>query len=356
MFEVTGAEIQQLDDVQLRTLIARLAIAELRSKNFPVSGVTAGGDQNAADGGVDVRVELPDHHFSDDFIPCVPLGIQVKKPDMPKAAILSEMKPNGSLRSVIGELADAEGGYIIASSSGSLADKPLGDRRNAMRSALAGHPKADDLHTDFYDRDRLATWVNLYPGVAAWVRGCVGRPLTGWQAMGDWSGTRIGGDGAFISDDTACLLIAGSKEQTVLPIIDGIQAIRASLAEPGQCIRLIGMSGLGKTRLVQALFESDVGLGLRQELAGDREASFGAVHSRIVATRAFRLSVRDTGEATGLLRQKAANRTFGGHRKEWVGCSRDRRPPPDRYRAANLEEFPAIKNEGHSRENAQAAC
>jgi hypothetical protein len=77
--------------------------------------------------------------------------------------------------------------------------------------------------------------------------------------MGDWSGTRIGGDGAFISDDTACLLIAGSKEQTVLPIIDGIQAIRASLAEPGQCIRLIGMSGLGKTRLVQALFESDVG-------------------------------------------------------------------------------------------------
>lgn len=233
MFDVLGTDIQKLNDTDLRTLIVRLAIAELRSKNLPVSGVTAGGDQNAADGGLDVRVELPDHHFSGDFIPCVPLGIQVKKPNMPKAAILAEMKPNGSLRSVIGELADAEGGYIIASSSGSVADKPLGDRVNAMRSALTGHPKADDLHTDFYDRDRLANWINLYPGVAAWVRAQVGRPLAGWRPMGDWSGTRIGSAGAFISDGSACLLDASSQEQMVLPIIDGIQAIRASLAEPG---------------------------------------------------------------------------------------------------------------------------
>lgn len=259
MFEVIGSEIQMLDDSQLRTLIARLAIAELRAKNLPISGVTAGGDQNAADGGLDVRVELPNKSFSDDFIPCVPLGIQVKKPNMSKAAITAEMRPNGSLRPVIGELADAEGGYIIASSSASLADKPLRDRRSAMRDALDGHAKAGDLHTDFYDRERLATWVNLYPGVAAWVRSRIGRPLAGWQALGDWSGVRIAGDGKYIFDDAACLLDARSKEQTVLTIIDGIQAIRAALAVPGQCVRLIGTSGLGKTRLVQALFESEVG-------------------------------------------------------------------------------------------------
>lgn len=259
IFEVTGAEIQMLDDSQLRTLIARLAIAELRAKSLPISGVTAGGDQNAADGGLDVRIELPHNSFSDDFIPCVPLGIQVKKPNMSKAAITAEMRPNGTLRTVIGELADSEGGYIIASSSASLADKPLRDRRDAMRAAVDGHPKADDLYTDFYDRERLASWVNVYPGVAAWVRSRIGRPLAGWQALGDWSGIRIGGKGTYIFDDAACLLDARSKEQTVLTIIDGIQAIRAALAEPGQCVRLIGTSGLGKTRLVQALFESNVG-------------------------------------------------------------------------------------------------
>lgn len=259
MFEVTGSDIQLLDDRQLRTLIARLCLAELRSMDLPVSGVTAGGDQNAPDGGLDVRVELPGGTFSGDFIPTVPLGFQVKKPDMGPAAIEKEMQPDGSLRAVIGELADAGGGYIIVSSNGSVADKPLQNRKTAMRAALDGHPSADRLTVDFYDRDRLACWVNCYPGVSAWVREKIGSPLSGWQALGDWSGTRIGGDGDFIFDDTACLVDARGKEQSVLPMIEGIAQLRAILAQSGQCVRLIGMSGLGKTRLVQALFESEIG-------------------------------------------------------------------------------------------------
>lgn len=259
MFEVTGNDIQLLDDKQLRTLVARLCIAELRSKNLPVSGVTAGGDQNAPDGGLDVRVELSGEAFSGDFIPVVPLGFQVKKPDMGPAAIKQEMRPEGTLRSVIGELADAGGGYIIVSSNGSVADKPLQNRKAAIRGALGGHPSAARLTVDFYDRERLAGWVNCYPGVSAWVREKIGSPLSGWQALGDWSGTRVSGDGRFICDDTACLMDARGKEQSVLPMSEGITQLRATLAEPGQCVRVIGMSGLGKTRLVQALFESEIG-------------------------------------------------------------------------------------------------
>lgn len=259
MFEVSGAEIQLLDDEQLRTLIARLAIAELLSKNLPISGVTAGGNQNAADGGLDVRVELQGASYAGDFIPRVPLGIQVKKPDMGPAAITGEMKPNGSLRAVLGELADSGGAYVIVSSQGSVADKPLQNRRKAMAKAYVGHGSANKVHTDFYDRERLAIWVNQYPGVAAWVRARIGRPLAGWQSMGDWTGTRVGGDGKYIADDAACLVDARSKDQAVLPIVEGINTIRAVLAQPGQCVRLIGMSGLGKTRLVQAMFESEVG-------------------------------------------------------------------------------------------------
>ena len=41
MFEVTGSDIQLRDDKQLRTLVARLCLAELRSMDLPVSGVTA---------------------------------------------------------------------------------------------------------------------------------------------------------------------------------------------------------------------------------------------------------------------------------------------------------------------------
>ncbi len=259
MFEVTGDEVQRLDDVQLRTLVARLAIAELNAKLLPVSGVIAGGHQNAADGGLDVRVELPGCGYAGDFIPRVPLGIQVKKPDMGPAAITAEMKPKGVLRTVLGELADVGGAYIIVSSQGSVADKPLQNRRKAMVDAFSGHALAHKVHIDFYDRERLALWVNQYPGVAAWVRARIGRPLSGWQSLGDWSGIRVGGDGKYVADGAACLVDTRSKDQAVLPIIDGINCIRGALSQPGQCVRLIGMSGFGKTRLVQALFESEVG-------------------------------------------------------------------------------------------------
>lgn len=258
MFEITGNDIQRLDDAQLRTLVARLTIAELSSRGRPIAGVTAGGDQNSADGGLDVRVEVPDD-YAGDFIPRAPLGIQVKKPDMRPAAIAAEMKPTGVLRPVIGELADAGGAYVIVSSQGSVADVRLKERRDAMAEALCGHRSANKLRIDFYDRDRLATWVNEYPGVAAWVRTRIGRPLAGWQPLGDWSGTRVGGDRKFISDDTAVLLDTRSRDQAILPVVEGINRIRSTLSEPGQCVRLIGMSGLGKTRLVQALFENDVG-------------------------------------------------------------------------------------------------
>ncbi|MDT9599135.1 hypothetical protein [Sphingosinicella rhizophila] len=259
MFEVTGDEIQRLGDTELRTLVSRLAIAELRAKCMPIAGVTAGGHQDAADGGLDVRVEVAVEGYEGDFVPRVPLGVQVKKPDMSASAIKDEMSPKGILRPVIGNLADDGGAYIIVSSQGSVADKPLSDRRTAMSESLDGHPSQSKLLVDFYDRERLATWVNQYPGVAAWVRAKVGRPLAGWQSLGDWSGIRVGGDGKFIADDAACLIDARTGVQHVLAVVDGINSIRDLLSQPAQCVRLIGMSGLGKTRLVQALFESEVG-------------------------------------------------------------------------------------------------
>src|SRR5262249_46176732 len=60
MLEITPEDIAELDDADLRTLIGRLCEAELASRGLPVSSVTWGGDQRAADGGVDVRVALPE--------------------------------------------------------------------------------------------------------------------------------------------------------------------------------------------------------------------------------------------------------------------------------------------------------
>ena len=212
MFEISGTDINSLGDADLRSLITRLAMAELRANGHPLSSVTAGGHQDAADGGLDVRIECPTDMSSPDFVPRRSTGFQAKTSSMPVAAILKEMRPHNVLRDVIRGLADASGAYVIVSAQGSVADKPLADRRKAMRDALHDYPNGAQLHTDFYDRDRLAIWINKYPGIAAWVRVRIGRPLSGWSSIGDWDGGAVALK-PYLFNDKACLIDASSRDR-----------------------------------------------------------------------------------------------------------------------------------------------
>ena|SRR5260370_42185952 len=101
MFEITGEDIALLNDEGLRTLVGLLCEAEARSRGFSTSSVTWGGNQNAADGGLDVRVALSANAVIDGFVPHPATGFQVKKQDMPRTAILEEMRPKGVVRPVI---------------------------------------------------------------------------------------------------------------------------------------------------------------------------------------------------------------------------------------------------------------
>lgn len=257
MFEVVGSDIERLSDTELRSLVVQLATSELRKQGLPLSSVTAGGHQDAPDGGLDVHVECAATLPRPDFVPRRHTGFQVKKPDMPAGAIRDEMRPNGTLRTVIAELAAQQGAYIIVSAQGSVAHKPLGERRRAMRDQLGDLPTPEDLHTDFYDRERLAAWVNEYPGIAAWVRKCTGRPLEGWSPINRWGGA--GATDPFLTDASTCLVDESRKPGETLQVLDGIARLRSELRRAGRCVRLIGLSGVGKTRLVNALFEQHVG-------------------------------------------------------------------------------------------------
>lgn len=259
MFEITGKDISELNDTDLRTLIARLCEAELRRSGLPISGVTAGGDQNAPDGGLDVRVSLAQLGDRTDFIPRPNTGFQVKKPDMPRSEILNEMRPGGVVRPVIEELAEQGGAYIIVSSKGSTADRSLRDRRNAMAEAVSGLAAANDLFLDFYDRDRVASWARQYPALVSWIRERLGRPMQGWQPFSNWSAPMESMDSTYLKDAKCRIHDCRSTQEEGLTIEDGISRIRTILARPGGTVRLIGLSGLGKTRLAQTLFDSRIG-------------------------------------------------------------------------------------------------
>ncbi|CAJ4226671.1 Uncharacterised protein [Burkholderia pseudomallei] len=260
MFDITPDDIKELNDVDLRILVGRLCEAELSRRGFSPSAVTYGGSQTAADGGLDVRVELPANADIDGFIPRRITGFQVKTPDMARAAIIDEMRPHGAIRPVIQDLASNAGAYIIACSTGTVADMRLRERREAMRESLDEVPNSDQLHTDFYDRTRLATWVRCFPGLVAWVKQRIGRSLRGWRPYGAWSGAAEGVDASYLVDEGLRLHL-GRADESPRSIGDGLEQLRSALAQPGKIVRLVGLSGVGKTRLVQALFDHRVGNG-----------------------------------------------------------------------------------------------
>ncbi|MGY2222436.1 hypothetical protein ACW9IK_07060 [Pseudomonas gingeri] len=259
MFDVTPDDINQLNDVDLRELVGRLCEAELQRLGLSPAAVTWGGNQTAADGGLDVRVSLPSGTLIEGFVPRASTGFQVKKPDMPRAEIITEMRPGQAIRPVIQELADEAGAYIIVSSAGSTADSALRKREGALREALTGVRNAEKLQTEFYDRTRLATWVRCHSGLVIWVRSRVGRSLAGWQPYGPWSGKVEGVEAEYLLDDKLRLSFGQQSESSEQPMVQAIDKLRDKLSAPGSIVRLVGLSGVGKTRLVQALFDERIG-------------------------------------------------------------------------------------------------
>lgn len=259
MIDLKGNHIASLGDEELRELVTKLCEAELQRNALPASAVLSGGNQTAKDGGIDVAVELDASTSTAglDFVPKPLTGFQVKCDDMPEGKILAEMKPEGVLRDSIKVLIAGKGAYVMVSSKGSVTKLVLDRRIAAMRAALASEPDGDTLKIDFYDRDRLARWVRQYPGVEMWVRARVGVPLRGWQGYGAWAA-----GSEYLLDETARLLERSRGDAPTLLTVDaGMGRLRTILNTPGQVSRLIGLSGTGKTRLVQALFEQGVGEG-----------------------------------------------------------------------------------------------
>jgi hypothetical protein len=258
MLEITGKHIAALTDSDLRDLIGRLCEAEVNGRGFSTSHVAYGGHQDASDGGLDVRVELPAGRQIEGYIARPLTGFQVKATPMPPSKIKAEIRPNGRVRLVIQGLANSSGGYLIACSAESTTGRTLENRKQAMHDALQDLSNIGNLFLDFYDQTRIASWVRSHPGIIPWVREKIGQPIRGWRSYGNWSNSPTGISTAYLLDDQARIRSRTTSSDKEFSVSEGIAQVRQRLSEPGGIVRLVGLSGVGKTRLVQALFEQAV--------------------------------------------------------------------------------------------------
>ncbi len=255
LFTVSSTEIQQLDDEQARELVARLCQAEANKLEAEALDVTWGGDQRAKDGGVDVRFKANRLPTSSTYLPSANAGFQVKAEPFPPAKIGAEMAPKGAIREAIKELALVGGSYLIVSTRDSTSDSALKARIEAMNDTVATYGVAGKLHLDFLDSRRIASWVEQYPALVIWTKTALGKPHTGWRPYGPWAYREDDPDAVYLLDDKVKVFTPNTDTGT--DVLTAINAIRSELALK-RTVRLVGLSGVGKTRMVQALFDNRI--------------------------------------------------------------------------------------------------
>ncbi|QQO33173.1 hypothetical protein JJC00_32335 [Bradyrhizobium diazoefficiens] len=91
------------------------------------------------------------------------------------------------------------------------------------------------------------------------MRARIGKSVPGWRSHGEWSYVPAGADKAYLLDDKARIKTGSNDDGEGLPAVDGINRMRDALRKPGRVVRLVGLSGVGKTRLVEALFDATSG-------------------------------------------------------------------------------------------------
>ncbi|MBX4974332.1 hypothetical protein HJB73_12885 [Rhizobium lentis] len=252
LFLVSSEEIQRLDDAQARELVARLVRAEAEKLEAATSSVTWGGDQRAKDGGIDVRFTSSALGSNSAYLPSYCAGYQVKAEKFPPHKISDEMAPGGVVSASIVNLLRDNHAYIIVSTKDSASDSSLAARKAKM-AECAKEAGLDGKGTlDFFDARRLADWVERYPSIGVWVKEIVAGPIQGWRPYGAWAYRESDPQAEYLIDDKVKVFAPNADEGS--NALEAINAIRLDLIS-GRTVRLVGLSGVGKTRLVQALFD-----------------------------------------------------------------------------------------------------
>ncbi|RYH07778.1 hypothetical protein [Tropicimonas sp. IMCC6043] len=256
LFEIEKDYLARLTDIQLEELIARLCEAEVSKFGGKLRDVMWSGSINAPDGGVDVQVKS-DPTFDGDFIQRPETVFQAKKPSMPPSKIRGEMTEGTAPLDILKHLASKKGAYIIVCLSEDNSPRSHRSRVEAMEQVVGALPETADVHVDFYDRSRLQRWLAQHVTVQLWVREVLGRRVSGWRPFGRWSATPIDADDAMLLASGVEVLVPGHAGPVQLD--KGIQLTRELLRKSPKAVRITGLSGVGKTRFVQALFEENVG-------------------------------------------------------------------------------------------------
>ena len=251
-FEVVGEHIAALTERTFPLLLRLLLSAEAQVNHLSAVRIHVASNIYATDGGEDGRITWKDGPDHTPFLLSRLNQFQLKASGIfPAAAAKDVLGKKHEVKAMVRSVLEVGGHYIMLCAH-SYAKKAINDREARIRNYLrdAGMT-VDDDQVEFRDADEIACWVNAHPSVALWLkeqtdRGTIG-PFRSWSC---WSDRTKYDQPPMVKDER-------------LPVLRG--RLRDLVAEPRQFVRVVGLSGVGKTRLIfEALgaTEEEVAAGL----------------------------------------------------------------------------------------------
>lgn len=245
ILEITREDIQRLDDKQLPNLLKKLLYLEAKRFDLQILSSRVSLTPNQKDGGVDGYIKWD--HLS-----------REKTDYFPNKSILFQCKQRTSLRGfgpadcqnellnsdkkTVKECIDShfleKGAYILFCNlplNSQMQNQRIKGFRKGLRYATAYY--ADICDILIYDGEKIADWTNQFPAAALYVCECFGRNIPlGALTWGEWDKYYVQ---TFFSDKNLDAIITG---------------IRQSISGKQKVVRIIGNSGLGKTRVALEAF------------------------------------------------------------------------------------------------------
>lgn len=250
---LTGIEpshIERLDPDKLVKLLHFLLHCEAFKRSILNHGILVPFQINVPDGGRDAQWN---HEIEDyEYIPRSKTYYQAKASNLTigkcKAELITEDSANkGQLipKPRVKEVLESGGCYAFFTTSLDFTDDQEKDIESVAEEAFkktnfTRHPESKVV---FFGRNKIHDWVNRHPSAIVYTRKLLGEVRQHDFMLLDDVGREFAEDGAFFSNES----------------LDRIQRdIRDALIQQDRCdIRITGLSGIGKTRLVYEALKSD---------------------------------------------------------------------------------------------------
>jgi GTPase SAR1 family protein len=277
IFDIAPEQIKSLSSTNLVELLRKLLHAEALDSGISLRGISVPLQITVPDGGEDARISWTGGHERTDYLPSRFCIFQSKATDPKQAGWKKEVWTKASQKHGVSRKlneavakAIAEKGAYIGFTSAILIGTKYDDRVKGIKEGIqeAGGDLSQLAAVDIYDANKIADWVNKHPAIAIWLNESQsGLVLRSFQTIKELGKKTDILSIQKIEDKTDRFLIRNknifgqlereSSKQNSLPFEKVRERIADYLADSGKSVRIIGPSGVGKTRFIYEVFRDE---------------------------------------------------------------------------------------------------